>query len=76
MSVPGTRVALVAGAVIAAALSADALAAANAAPLVAGDIRTDPQKAQGLGWNTRTLAERLDAYRHDRTWRGDLLASL
>ncbi len=34
------------------------------------------QKAQVLGWNTRTLAQRLDAYRHDRAWRGDLLASL
>jgi TPR repeat protein len=34
------------------------------------------QKAHGLGWNTRTLTERLDAYRHDRAWHGDLLASL
>jgi TPR repeat protein len=34
------------------------------------------QKAQGLGWNTGTLVERLDAYRHDRAWHGDLLASL
>jgi hypothetical protein len=34
------------------------------------------QKAQGLGWNTGTLAERLDTYRHERAWHGDLLASL
>ena len=33
-------------------------------------------KAKALGWNTRTLAEQLDAYRHDRPWHGDLLASL
>jgi TPR repeat protein len=33
-------------------------------------------KAKGLSWNTRTLAEQLDAYRHDRAWHGDLLASL
>jgi TPR repeat protein len=33
-------------------------------------------KAKGLGWNTRTLAEQLDAYRHDRAWHGDLLALL
>jgi len=33
-------------------------------------------KAKVLGWNTRTLAEQLDAYRHDRAWQGDLLASL
>jgi hypothetical protein len=34
------------------------------------------QKARSLGWNTHTLTERLDAYRHDRAWHGDLLASL
>jgi TPR repeat protein len=33
-------------------------------------------KARGLGWNVHTLTERLDAYRHDRAWHGDLLASL
>jgi TPR repeat protein len=33
-------------------------------------------KAKGLGWNTRMLSEQLDAYRHDRAWHGDLLASL
>ena len=33
------------------------------------------QKARGLGWNTGPIAERLDAYRHGKTWRGDLLAS-
>ena len=33
-------------------------------------------KAKALGWNTRMLAEQLDAYRHDRAWHGDLLASL
>jgi TPR repeat protein len=33
-------------------------------------------QAKVLGWNTRTLAEQLDAYRHDRAWHGDLLASL
>ena len=33
------------------------------------------QKARGLGWNTGPIAERLDAYRHGQTWRGDLLAS-
>jgi TPR repeat protein len=33
-------------------------------------------KAKGLGWNTRMLTEQLDAYRHDRAWHGDLLASL
>jgi len=33
------------------------------------------QKAQALGWNTRTMAERLDAYRHGRAWRGDLFAA-
>jgi len=33
-------------------------------------------KAKALGWNARTLTEQLDAYRHDRAWHGDLLASL
>ena len=33
------------------------------------------QKARGLGWNTGPITERLDAYRHGQTWRGDLLAS-
>jgi TPR repeat protein len=33
-------------------------------------------KAKTLGWNNRTLADQLDAYRHDRAWHGDLLASL
>jgi hypothetical protein len=33
-------------------------------------------KAKGLGWSTRTLTQQLDAYRHDRVWNGDLLASL
>lgn len=33
-------------------------------------------KAKTLGWSTRTLTEQLDAYRHDRVWHGDLLASL
>jgi hypothetical protein len=33
-------------------------------------------KATVLGWDTRTLAEQLDAYRHDRAWHGDLLALL
>ena len=32
-------------------------------------------KAKALGWSTRTLTEQLDAYRHDRAWHGDLLAS-
>jgi TPR repeat protein len=31
-------------------------------------------KAQVLGWDTRTLTEQLDAYRHDRAWHGDLFA--
>jgi TPR repeat protein len=33
------------------------------------------QKARGLGWSTGAMSERLDAYRHDRAWRGDLFAS-
>jgi TPR repeat protein len=33
-------------------------------------------KARSLGWNVHTLTEQLDAYRHDRAWHGDLLASL
>ncbi len=31
------------------------------------------EKARALGWNTRTMPERLDAYRHGGAWRGDLL---
>ena len=33
------------------------------------------QKARVIGWNTRPMAERLDAYRHSRAWRGDLLGN-
>jgi TPR repeat protein len=33
------------------------------------------QKASALGWNTHVMSEQLDAYRHDRAWRGELLAS-
>jgi hypothetical protein len=33
------------------------------------------QKAYALGWNTHVMSEQLDAYRHDRAWRGELLAS-
>lgn len=33
------------------------------------------EKARALGWNTRTMSERLDAYRHGRAWRGDLLGA-
>jgi TPR repeat protein len=33
------------------------------------------QKAYALGWNTHVMRERLDAYRHGRAWRGDLLGS-
>jgi TPR repeat protein len=31
-------------------------------------------KAQGLGWNTRLLEERLSTYRHDKAWYGELFA--
>jgi TPR repeat protein len=33
------------------------------------------RKAEALGWNTRSLKDRLAAYRAERPWRGDLLAS-
>lgn len=33
-------------------------------------------KARILRWNVNTLTEQLDAYRHDRAWHGDLIASL
>ena len=32
-------------------------------------------KARALGWNSPTMIEQLDAYRHDRAWRGDLFAT-
>jgi hypothetical protein len=47
---------------------------ARAAAASAQQLAVDQAKV--LGWNTRTLAEQLDAYRHDRAWHGDLLASL
>jgi uncharacterized protein len=31
-------------------------------------------KAKALGWNTRFMDERLDAYRHKRAWYGDIFA--
>jgi uncharacterized protein len=34
------------------------------------------QKARGLRWDTRTMAQRLDEYRRGTVWRGDLLAAL
>jgi hypothetical protein len=33
------------------------------------------RKAQGLGWNTRAMQERLDTYRARRGWQGELFAS-
>ena len=33
------------------------------------------EKASALRWKTRAMQERLDAYRHGKAWRGDLLAS-
>jgi TPR repeat protein len=57
----------------------EAVAAAYAAN---GDFRNATaqeqlavEKASGLRWNTRAMQERLDAYRHGRAWRGDLLAA-
>jgi TPR repeat protein len=57
----------------------EAVAAAYAAN---GDFRSATaqeqlavETASGLRWNTRAMQERLDAYRHGKTWRGDLLAS-
>ena len=32
------------------------------------------RKAQQLGWNTQAMSERLNAYRGDKPWRGDLFA--
>jgi hypothetical protein len=49
-----------------AALLSDALLAGSPLAL---------QKARALGWSTGAMSERLDAYRHDRAWRGDLFAS-
>ena len=56
----------------------EALAAAAAAN---GDFRgaSDAQqlavkKAQGLGWETHRMSERLAAYRSGKAWRGDLFA--
>ena len=44
--------------------------------LVAGALAPAAAHAANGDWSTRTLTEQLDAYRHDRAWHGDLLASL
>jgi hypothetical protein len=33
------------------------------------------EKARVLDWNTRTMSERLDAYRHGTAWRGALFVA-
>ncbi|MBV8306025.1 MAG: hypothetical protein JO274_00980 [Gammaproteobacteria bacterium] len=33
------------------------------------------EKAATLGWNTAVMKERLDAYRHERAWHGELLGA-
>ena len=56
----------------------EAVAAAQAAN---GDFaRAEAQqqtaltKAKALGWNTRLIEERLDAYRNKKAWYGDIFA--
>ena len=77
MSIRITRARLVTGVLVAGALAPAAAHAAN------GDFRNASaqqqlavDRARALGWSTRRLTEQLDAYRHDRAWHGDLLASL
>jgi TPR repeat protein len=57
----------------------EAVAAAYAANGSFRDATAQQQlatdKARTLGWNTRTMSERLDAYRHGKAWRGDLLGT-
>jgi TPR repeat protein len=56
----------------------EAVAAAYAAngdfPNAVAQQQLAIRKAQGLGWNTRAMSERLSAYRGGRHWYGDLLA--